>query len=155
MDEQNTQAVDSDVQAPSQAEALLAELCEAAGLAPDATEGQLKGVVLAAFEAQRLVQELSERVAALGEQARQRAALDAVDEAIELGKLTPAQRQWALSYAQSDHEGFMAYVANAPVVVPFTLTAKPRQSGPQTPELQGKANAIMGVSDEAFRKHNP
>lgn len=42
-----------------------------------------------------------------------------VDRAIAAGKITPAQKDWALEYALKDPEGFDGFVAKQPVVVPL------------------------------------
>ena len=44
-------------------------------------------------------------------------ATAAVDAAIRSGKVTPAQRDWALGYAKADPNGFTAYLAAQPVIV--------------------------------------
>ncbi|MFW6027558.1 MAG: phage protease, partial [bacterium] len=44
-------------------------------------------------------------------------AAAAVDAAIEAGKLTPAQRAWALDYAKANAEGFEAFVKAQPTIV--------------------------------------
>lgn len=41
-----------------------------------------------------------------------------VEEAMKAGKVSPAQRDWAVTYHRRDPEGFQAYVARAPKVVP-------------------------------------
>ena len=38
--------------------------------------------------------------------------------ALKAGKITAAQKEWALSYALSDKDGFKAFIDKAPVVVP-------------------------------------
>ena len=45
-------------------------------------------------------------------------ATQAVDAGVLAGKLTPAQRDWALEYAKGNPEGFAAYIAKAPQVGP-------------------------------------
>lgn len=57
---------------------------------------------------------------ALKKQNDERAASDAVTLALKAGKITPAQRQWAESYALSDPKGFAGFVAKAPQVVPLS-----------------------------------
>lgn len=48
-----------------------------------------------------------------------------VDEAMKAGKLTPAQKDWAMKYAQDDPEGFGKWMATQPVVVP--VGERPRE----------------------------
>ena len=56
---------------------------------------------------------------ALKQQNAQRDADEAVTLALKAGKITPAQKDWALSYALADPEGFGAFVEKAPQVVPM------------------------------------
>lgn len=49
---------------------------------------------------------------------RDRDAQEIVAKALGEGKITPDQNDWAKAYAQRDPEGFKAFVAKAPVVVP-------------------------------------
>jgi len=85
-------------------------------------------------------------------------ALQAVNAAIEAGKLTPALKDWAIALHKSSPEQFAAYVGSAPVVL------QPGKSG-----LAGKAPAgedgltdaeravcsAMGLSVEDFKKTKP
>ena len=41
-----------------------------------------------------------------------------VEEALQAGKVSPAQRGWALEYCRRDQEGFQTYVDRAPKLVP-------------------------------------
>ena len=55
---------------------------------------------------------------ALKEEIEKRNAGDMVQTALKAGKITAAQKEWALSYALSDKDGFKAFIDKAPVVVP-------------------------------------
>ena len=44
-------------------------------------------------------------------------ATAAVDAAVEAGKISPAQRNWALGYARKDLDGFKGYASSAPVII--------------------------------------
>jgi phage I-like protein len=59
---------------------------------------------------------LSELNALRAERAKE-AAEHAVDEAMRAGKLTPAQREWAVSYCAADPAGFGAFAARQPAVL--------------------------------------
>lgn len=48
----------------------------------------------------------------------QREAEEVVAKALSEGKITAAQKEWAMDYAKRDMEGFKTFVAKAPVVVP-------------------------------------
>lgn len=66
-----------------------------------------------------------------------RDAAEAVDAAMTAGKITPDQKEWAEDYAAKDLDGFKAFAAKAPVVVPLA-------------KLPGKkAEADTAVQDEA------
>ena len=52
-------------------------------------------------------------------QAAQRDAEEAVTLALKTGRITPAQRDWARSYALADPTGFGAFLEKAPQVVPM------------------------------------
>jgi len=59
-----------------------------------------------------------EELKALKQQNAERAADDAVLLALKAGKITPAQKDWARSYALTDPKGFGSFVEKAPQVVP-------------------------------------
>lgn len=60
-----------------------------------------------------------EKLKALEAQNSDREADNAVTMALKAGKITPAQKDWAKSYALSDGKGFASFVAAAPQVVPM------------------------------------
>lgn len=60
----------------------------------------------------------SAELLALKEELEERAAEELVQTALKDGKITAAQTDWARSYAKSDRDGFKAFAAKAPVVVP-------------------------------------
>ncbi|WP_312938874.1 phage protease [Oscillibacter sp.] len=60
-----------------------------------------------------------EELKALKQHNAERAADDAVTLALKAGKITPAQQDWARSYALSDPEGFGSFVEKAPQIVPL------------------------------------
>ena len=66
---------------------------------------------------------LQQRVAELEKQAASQKAEELVGLALKDGKLSPAQKEWAVAYALSDPKGFAAFVEKAPVVVPMGKTA--------------------------------
>ena len=72
----------------------------------------LKGGII---EGVNVVEELK----ALKKQSEERVADDAVAMALKAGKITPAQKDWAKSYALSDSKGFASFVEKAPQVVPL------------------------------------
>ena len=62
---------------------------------------------------------LAEELKALKAQNARRDADAAVELALKAGKITPAQKEWATSYALSDPKGFAAFAEKAPQVVPM------------------------------------
>jgi phage I-like protein len=79
---------------------------------------QLKGAVeaLKAGAARRL--ETEEALQALKIRLAGETADRLVGEALKAGKVSPAQRGWALEYCRRDPEGFQTYAARAPKLVP-------------------------------------
>ena len=61
----------------------------------------------------------AEELKALKQQNAEREANDAVILALKAGKITPAQKEWAKSYALSDPKGFGSFVEKAPQIVPM------------------------------------
>ncbi len=84
-------------------------------------------------------------------------ATAAVDAAVTAGKITPATRDWALSYASSDPEGFSKYIEAAPVILSSDEGNKERlKTGPGaglTSEELSVCNA-MGITPDQFKKAN-
>ena len=63
---------------------------------------------------------IAAELAALKRKNEEREATDAVTLALKSGKITPAQKEWATSYALSDPKGFESFVAKAPQIVPMS-----------------------------------
>lgn len=79
-----------------------------------------------------------------------------VDEAIRAGKVTPAQKAWAETYALKDPEGFRAFVQAAPAVVPVgpsPAAGTETKPGEALDETQLSINKMLGISDDTFKKH--
>jgi phage I-like protein len=68
-------------------------------------------VAIAEFE-----RALTELNALKAQRARERAT-HTVEDAIRAGKLTPAQREWAIAYCAADARGFQAFVAKQPSII--------------------------------------
>ncbi len=91
------------------------------------------------------------------EQATARATA-AVDAAVTAGKITPATRDWAISYASADAEGFGKYVAAAPVILPGAAGHVPVVLSKNQDGLADDEVAIcraMGLTHEQFKTANP
>lgn len=63
-------------------------------------------------------EDVQKEIFSLKEQLQKRNAEDSVNAALKSGKITAAQKEWAMAYALKDQEGFNAFVEKAPVVVP-------------------------------------
>ena len=80
------------------------------------------------------------------------AATAAVDAAVLAGKVTPANREWALGYATENPAGFATYIGNAPVVAAATITDPPKlrlESADSLTADELAAAAVVGISAEA------
>jgi len=96
----------------------LPEIALAAGLEESATPAQVKGAILALKQGAEHLATLQGEVEALKAERQEEKALAAVGEALAAGKITPAQKDWAAGYARQDLDGFHAFAAQAPKVIP-------------------------------------
>jgi phage I-like protein len=101
--------------------------------------------------------DLAKRVAAMETAQATQTAAHAVDHAIQSGKLTPAQRDWAVSYASQDPKGFQTFVANQPAImaegalVPGVTPPDGADAMSLTPTEKAVCTA-MGLSEDDFLK---
>lgn len=93
-------------------------------------------------------------VLALKQKLAKKDADSLVESALAAGKITPAQKDWAMAYALKDTEGFNKFVSKAPVVVPMgrmDLTDAPRTGNAQ------QCNALIlkacGLTQEDFQQY--
>jgi phage I-like protein len=77
----------------------------------------LEAVKAAHTDSQRL-REVEEELRQLKSRLAAETSDQAVEEALKAGKITPAQRAWALEYYRQDAPGFQTFVTRAPQVVP-------------------------------------
>jgi len=94
------------------------ELAAALDLEGEASPSRLKGAVAALKAEARQFTAVQEELQALKERLAEETAARAVAEAMEAGKVSPAQKGWALEYFRQDPQGFKTYVARAPKLVP-------------------------------------
>lgn len=134
------------------------EVLQLLGLSVTATSPEIKGTVAALKQAEVRIAEipvLEAKVVKLKAALREAGAEDLVEAAMKQGKVTPAQRDWAMQYAGQDPEGFRVFTAKAPMVIPTgEIVAAQATSAGVISSLQSEANRMLGVSDEAFKKHN-
>jgi phage I-like protein len=119
------------------------------GAGPAEIIGAVKGLLAGADRLGQVETEL----AALKAEVSQGKAEKAVEAALAALKITPAQRDWALKYAQEKPKEFEAFVAAAPVVGPPTenlQNGKGKGGGGLTPEETALCK-MMGVEAAAFK----
>jgi phage I-like protein len=87
-------------------------------LPDDATVAQLKGAVEALKAGTARLLKTEEALQALKARLVEETTERFVEEALKAGKVSPAQRGWALEYCRRDPEGFRTYAERAPKLVP-------------------------------------
>lgn len=81
-------------------------------------------------------------------------ASDAVEAAMKTGKITPDQKEWALTYAKADLKGFETFVAKAPVVIPMgALPEKKDKTDPLIDETVLAVAKMFGNTVEDLKKY--
>lgn len=101
---------------------VVGELAVALNLPREASVSQIKGAVAALQAGEANLQESTAALTTLKERLTAEAADKAVGQALQTGKISPAQRAWALEYFRRDPEGFATYVARAPKILPVGET---------------------------------
>lgn len=111
-------------------------------------EAENEGLVAAkaaAAQEQPSVDDLQKQIAELSGAIALRDATDAVNAAVTACKIAPAQREWAIDYAQRDAEGFAKFVEAAPKLIAAKATAPPGADG--APALTEQQLAICKQLD--------
>ncbi|MCL4503099.1 MAG: phage protease [Deltaproteobacteria bacterium] len=98
---------------------VLGNLAEALKLPPEASMAQIMSALAAMQAVDASLRERTAELAALKARLAAEAAEKAVNAALQAGKITPAQKGWALEYFRQDPQGFTTYVAKAPKTVPL------------------------------------
>jgi len=120
---------------------LAAKVAQALGLKEGATEAEILGAAKAKADGAEGAGRLAERLAALEAERAEDKAEGLVKRAREEGKILPAQAEWLKNLAKTDPAQALAYLANAPRVVPVG-DRKAAGPGPKAPE---------GLSPEAVK----
>jgi phage I-like protein len=125
------------------------------GLPEPASASQLKGAMAALKTGAARMEEIQAELEALkARQAEESAAL-AVEEALHAGKITPAQKEWALEYFRQDPEGFKTFAARAPQAVPTGELPQPgagrHGQGHLAPEEVAICRALNLAPEEYFK----
>lgn len=88
----------------------------------------------------------------------ERDAGDLVEKALSVGKIAPAQKEWATTYALKDPGGFKSFIELSPPVVPVGedisgTTPANKTPGGKLDETQVSVNNMLGITAEEFTKH--
>ena len=94
------------------------DLAAALNLPGEVSVAQLKGAVEALKAGASRLLKTEEALQALKVRLSSETADRLVEEALKAGKVSPAQRGWALEYCRRDPEGFQTYTDRAPKLVP-------------------------------------
>ena len=94
------------------------DLAAALNLPGEVSVAQLKGAVEALKARASRLLKTEEALQALKVRLSSETADRLVEEALKAGKVSPAQRGWALEYCRRDPEGFQTYTDRAPKLVP-------------------------------------
>ncbi len=133
------------------------EVLDALGLPEGSGKSEAVATIHALKQARLCGPDLTLEVAALKRKLAERERDDLVDGALESGKITPAQREWAENYALRDPEGFRLFVTKAPQVVPLAEIhqAADRAAGNAPDSIQLQINKLLGITGETWKKYNP
>jgi phage I-like protein len=121
---------------------------ETLGLAEDAGSAEVQGSLGALKAGVEQIEDLKREIETLKSRLVEEQASRAVEEALTLGKISPAQKGWALEYCRQDAERFQAFVAGAPKVVPLgevlsLVQGEPLEEGRLSP---GELDVCRAVS---------
>ena len=94
------------------------DLASTLNLPGEVSVAQLKGAVEALKAGASRLVKAEEALQALKVRLAKETADRCVEEALQSGKVSPAQRGWALEYCRRDPEGFRTYADRAPKLVP-------------------------------------
>lgn len=97
-------------------------------------------------------QEVNTALASLQSKLAEGSATAAVDAAVEAGKITPANRSWALTLAKSDMGSFNDFLKNAPVLAGAADMGGKAEGGAALSEAEIAICRATGVSEENFKK---
>lgn len=76
-----------------------------------------------------------------------------VELALKDGKITPAQKEWAQTYAKNDPTGFNDFLANAMPVVPMQQLALSYKPGVRAEAIPEEISRQLGLSAETINKY--
>lgn len=115
--------------------------------------------IIASIHALKQRPDLGVEVADLRRRLAERDRDDLVEAALREGKITPAQKEWAQTYALRDPGGFRLFTAKAPRVVPVDaldiLGDGTPSDAPPSGDGQLRINRLMGISRDTWQKFGP
>jgi len=147
----------ADLEAHKEKVAIVANkgVLDALGLAATATESEIVGTIEAMKQSHTKIDDVVKELSTLKAGLTQRDADGAVEMAMKEGKITPAQKDWALEYAKRDFEGFKVFVSKAPtVVIEGKVVTDEKADADSVDDVQAQINKMCGVDDETFKKYN-
>jgi phage I-like protein len=147
----------TDLQANKERIAVVANkgVLDALGLAATATESEIVGTIEAMKQSHTKIDDVVKELNTLKSGLIQRDADGAVEMAMKEGKITPAQKDWALEYAKRDLAGFGVFVSKAPVVViEGKVVTDQKETSAGIDAVQTQINKMCGVDEETFKKYN-
>jgi phage I-like protein len=99
-----------------------------------------------------LHKQVADQLATLQAEVARRDAEAAVEAAMSARKVSPGMKDWALAYASRDLEGFKAFVAAAPEIVPASETKRSAHTvnGVILTDEDRLAARLLGMTEEAF-----
>lgn len=105
----------------------------------------------------KMYDELAERVEKIETASTENAAETRVSDAVKNGKISPAQRDWAIAYAKKDPDGFDDFVAKQPVICSgeeLVEGVKPSdgKTGSKLSKADQEVCKAMGMSEEDYLK---
>lgn len=129
----------------------LSGIASALGLAESADIAEMLGAIAALKQGFDAYGAIKSELDGLKDDLRRREASEMVAVAMKEGKVTPAQRDWAMKYAEDDPAGFGVFVMKAVRVAPIA-TGPIFERGPRSGALQSSVNAQMGMDEAKFAK---
>uniref|UniRef100_A0A7C5AK79 Mu-like prophage I protein n=1 Tax=Desulfobacca acetoxidans TaxID=60893 RepID=A0A7C5AK79_9BACT len=137
-----------------QALEVMRHLFETLGLPADATAKEVQAGLEALKAGSSKLKALENEIGELKAEIAEAGIRQMVDDAVLAGKITPAQKSWAMAYCRRDLEGFKEFIAQAPKVVPvgerLNLEGETRRAGlGLTPEELALCQAL-NLSPEVY-----
>lgn len=125
------------------------------GAADDASLDDVKGKIMALKNPAGFVK--AEDYEALKKQLADKETTDMVELALKDGKITPAQKTWAMEYAKTAPESFKEFVAmtakGAAVPVGEELAGGKKTDAPAADETETQVNKALGLTEDDVKKY--